>query len=455
MKKIFLILIGVMAGGLLYYNYIQHGFDADKILANSVLKQRSFSGQAEEITTADGKIKAFFMAEHSVPLVAVSFGFERAGRAYEPKNGVALLAENVLLDGAGRYSREQLRQLMKEKGIKLSVSAHNDSLDFSLSYVKQFAAEAKEILTAILYAPRLEITDLDLARRQLDAVRKQQQENPRYHLSRLVDKHLYQNHPYGKENIPDARTLAQISAQDIRAYLKQFMAKDTLSVGISGDISAEEAAELLDEVFGKLADTSAAQALAELKPDYSAAGQSVEIPFSAQSFVVYYAPGVKRLDADFYPLYVADYILGGAGLNSRLNQAVREKEGLTYGIYSYFSNSDALDSWQIAFSAGKDKRTQALEIVNNEYQRFYEHGISADELAQAKQSLLASFNLRFSSLFNIAEMLKQMQRQQLGIDFLTKRQGYIEALSLQQVNEAIKKRMPPKVEGYIRLFYTL
>lgn len=454
MKKIRLIAVFVCICAAFYALFYSPRFDAEKILSQSILQERTFQGIAKEIDALDGKIKAFFMEERSVPLVAVSFGFERAGRAYEPKDGVALLTERVLLDGAGKYNRQELREIMKEKGIKIGVSVSEDTLDFSLSYVKKFEQEALDIIKAVLYEAHLNADDLDLTRRQLEAVRQQRAESPQYHLGRLVDESFYGEHPYGKENIPEAKVMNKLSAADIRNYLEQAMGADNLQIGISGDISEEEAKVLLKNIFVPLVDRKGGFDLASFEPVFAAEPVSVDVDFSAQSFVLAVAPGVKRLDEDFYPLYIADYVLGGSGLSSRLNKAVREKNGLTYGIYSYFSNSDAFDGWYISFSATPDKVSQALQILQEVYADFYQKGLTQIELEQAKNALLSSFNLRFVSLFNIAEMLKQMQRQNLGIDFLQKRQGFVEAVELEQVNDAIRRRLPETLDfnTKVRLF---
>lgn len=429
-------------------------FDAEKILANSILKERSFIGKAVEISAFEDKLKAYFMEEHSVPIVAISFGFERAGKAYELKDGVGLLTESSLLDGAGKFSRKELREEMKEKGIHISVSAGRDNLNFSMSYVKKFEKDVWDILRDILYKPRLEASDLALTKQQLAAARVRQFENPSYHLGRLVDENFYQDHPYGKDNIPADDVLQKITAEDIRAYLEEVMNKNNFYGGIAGDLTRDEAKAFLEYVFDDLADSGNLRELPEWKPDFNQPKVEKELSFSAQSFVLMVGQGIKRLDDDFYPLYLANDIFGGSNLNSRLNKAIREKEGLTYGIYSYFSNSDEVDLWQIYFSATPLNAKKVLKIAEAEYKNFYQNGVTEQELNHEKKAMLASFNLRFSTLGNIADMLKEMQRQGLGIDFLAKRQGMVSQVKLDEVNQAIKKKMPKTLDsqGGVRVF---
>lgn len=454
MKKIIGILAVVVAVSAVAAIWNGQQFHAERIVERSQLKGRSFKGKVQQVSALQGTVNAYLMEEHSVPMAVVAFGFDKAGRAYEPKEGVALLAESVLLDGAGTYPRRNLRELMAEKGIKLAVSAENDRLEFSLSFVKEFAKEALEVLKAVMYEPHLAEEDLEMARKQLAVLKNQQTETPQYHLGKLIKQQFYAGHPYGRENIPEAAVLAAVSAADIRAYLKDYMGRDNLKIGVAGDMDRAETEAFLAQAFAGLTERSKNKELPAFSPVFHQEPAAVSVPSSAQSYVMLAAQGVKRLDEDFYPLYLANYIFGGAGLSSRLNQAVREKEGLTYGIYSSFSNSDAVDLWQIYFSATPDNAGKALAIAQNVYADFYNNGVTAEELEQAKKSLLNSFNLRFASLANIAEMLEQMQVQKLGADFLETRQAQVASVSLEAVNDAIKRRMPKmlNVAGGVRQF---
>ncbi len=453
MKKLWFCAAVVALAAVIGVLGIERSFDAERILVHSKLSGRTFKGSVAEVSALDGQVRAYLLEEHSVPLAVIAFGFDKAGKAYEPKEGVALLAESVLLDGAGKYSRRELREFMKERGIRLSVSAGQDRLAFVLSFVKEFERDALDILKAVLEEPRLADEDLDLARRQLAAARKSQTENPQYHLKKLVKEKFYGGHPYGREDIPAAAVLEKITSGDIRTYLADYMAKDTLSVGIAGDMDKAEAEAFLTQAFAGLKEKSAVKPLPVANLDF-ALNETAEAPHAAQSFVLLAGQGVKRLDKDFYPLYIADYIFGGAGLASVLNKEVREKNGLTYGIYSSFSNADGADLWQIYFSATPENAAKALQTAQEIYRQFYEKGITEAQLEQAKKSLMNSFNLRFAGLADIAQMLEQMQAQKLGIDFLQKRQGLMEAVTLEQVNDAIKRRMPRSLDasGGISIF---
>ena len=209
-------------------------------------------------------------------------------------------------------------------------------------------------------------------------------------------------------------------------------------VGIAGDVSVEESKVLLDEIFGILPTKGAKDKTqpAELnlagKEDYKTSD-------TAQNVAVIAGKGIKRKDKDFYPLYIANHILGGSGLSSRLNQVARERQGLTYGIYTALSSSDKAELIVGGFSSTAENFATVVDIFRKEWKKMGNEGVTAKELAEAKNYLLASHNLRFADIINISNILAYMQKENLGIDFLQKRNQYVSEVTQDQVNNAAKR----------------
>ena len=433
-----LLIIVCCLGGYGWYKK-QNKIDVNYILEKTKLKNDKASLKVQEIELWSGKSSAYFMKDDSVDLVAISFGFDKSGLAYENKRGSAILAKNVLLDGAGKYDRKNIRKIMKEKGIKIGVDVTNDRLGFYLSYVKKFEKDAIDLIKSILYEPHLLKEDIGLVKQQLNVAKNRSKESPSYQLSLLVKKEFYGEHEYSKETIPDKEELDKIEDNDIRNYLRDFMVKENLKIGVAGNIDENDVKEILENIFDDLKDKAEYTKDIRFEKEFISKENSVDFDFSKQSFVVMMRKGIDRLDEDFYPLYIADYIFGGSGLTSRLNVSIREKAGLTYGIYSYFSNNDAIDLWSVGFSSTPDNVEEIVKKFDEEYNLFIKKGVSEEELNWAKKSLLSSFNLRFNSLASMAGMLEQMQVQNLGRDFLEKRQDLIRAINIEDVNKALKK----------------
>ena len=453
MKKIVFICIGfvfICVLGLGFFKTQEKAlFDVNEILENSIFVEKKFEPDVEVVFNKEKDVEAYYLKDDSVSLVMVNFGFEKMGSAYEPKSGVGILMEALLLDGAGRWSREELRDFMKEKGIKIGLDVGKDNFDVAFSYVKEFEKEAWEVLKAVLYDPRLDEEDIRVVKSQLKMMRIRAEENPKTKLDRLIAEEFFGEHPYGKFVYPSDEELDDLGADDIRSFLKEYMRKENLTIGIAGNIEKNDVARFLEFMFGELKYETKVSKLGEFEPDFDEVLKSVDIKQSKQSFVTHIGKGIRRSDKDFYPFYFADFIFGGSGLNSRLNKAVREEEGLVYGIYSYMSENDAMALWTISYSSMSDNVEKIEKIIDDEYAKFVEYGVSVEEFETAKSSLLSSFNLRFSGVGKISYQLQMMKREGLGSEFFKNRQDFVRSVTREEVNKVIKEKMPRKMRVFV------
>jgi zinc protease len=153
-----------------------------------------------------------------------------------------------------------------------------------------------------------------------------------------------------------------------------------------------------------------------------------------QSHVLFGQEGVRREDPDFYAAYVANHILGGGGFGSRLTDEVREKRGLAYSVYSYLYPMDHAPLWLGGVGTSNATVSESIRLVRAEVTRMAEGDIDAATLADAKTYITGSFPLRLTSNDQIASMLVSMQVNDLGIDYLERRNDYIEAVTLADVH---------------------
>ena len=410
-------------------------FDAEKILSESELKNKTFAAEVKEIET-DG-VKAYLMEEHSNPIVSLSFKFKNAGSAYDPKGkfGLANISSDLIIEGAGRYSEQALKDLMEENGIKIDFSISRDDFFGSMIMPKHNLKTAVSLLKQIMYSPRLPEKQLEIIKAQNIKSLELQKENPNSELSLKAAEKLYGSHPYSRNPTGTKEDIKKLSASDIRTYLNNIFTKQNLIIGISGNLSEEESLRLLKDVFAALPENGKNQPLTKF--EYTSNGDEFNIKRDIpQVIATFSAQGVYREDKDFYPLYLANYILGESGLTSRLNKTIREENGLTYGIYTALTYSDSAALIRGGFSADFDNYEKAKQLLLEEWQKMAQLGISAEELEKTKKSLIDSFNLRFADISVVSEILLAMQEYNLGLDFLQKRNDYIKNITLNEVNEA-------------------
>ncbi len=162
-----------------------------------------------------------------------------------------------------------------------------------------------------------------------------------------------------------------------------------------------------------------------------------------QSAVAFAQAGLKRQDPRFYALTVLNQILGGGGLTSRLFDEVREKRGLVYSVYTGLVPLQ--HSALILGGAGTENESVAetIQVIREQWRRFATEGVDAGELADSKTFLTGSFPLRFSGSDRIAGLLVSIQLDNLGIDYLDRRNALIEAVTRDDVNTLARDLLAP------------
>ncbi len=415
-------------------------YKAEKTIENTILKNRTFNASVEEICSPKLGIKAYLLKDSHNPIVSLNFSFENTGYAYDDahEQGIAQMAAALLTEGAGKYKAQELKEKMEERAIRVGFAAGKDDFGGSLLTTTDHLQEAAQYLNLMLTEPRFDEADLQRVKAQILDALKRQHERPERELELVFAREMYGAHPYGRNPLGQAADIERVSAADLRRFVKNKFSRGNLLVGLAGDVDAQSGGAFLDKVFAGLPADKVQASIPPAETEFD--GRLVQIRRGdGQNMLLAAMPAIGRTHKDFYPLFTANYIWGGAGLNSRLSQRIREQEGLTYGIYSYLSLSDKSPLLIVGFAATADNFEKAKKLLYEETDKFVDEGIDAEETAQAKNYLTASYHLRFASIENIAEILTAMQKYNLGLDFLQKRNDYIAHIKPEDVNRVIKK----------------
>jgi len=329
----------------------------------------------------------------------------------------------------------------KNRAIRLTAQAERDFIVVSLTTLKDNADEAFRLLALALAHPRFDAEAVERMRVQQLASLKQEEERPATVGSKSWFTTYFGTHPYGHSVSGTPAGVAAISIDDIKAFAASHMVRDRLRVAVSGDINDAQLRKYLQQVFASL---PAKQVPPVAKPaEAGKPGLHTIVRNEAAPVAMFGFAGPMRLDPDFIPTFVTNYIFGGGGFSARLMDEVRDKRGLTYGISTQLvdlrSSSLILGSVQ----SEKTKILTALDVTKSEMTRFAKDGATAKELADAKTYLTGSFPLGLDSNAKIARTLGGFQRSGLGVDYVEKRNAMIQAVTLAKINEMAKKYYDP------------
>jgi len=200
---------------------------------------------------------------------------------------------------------------------------------------------------------------------------------------------------------------------------------------------------LAEQISSALPAGTKAPALPAVEPLKTA--REIRLPYpSSQTTILMGQPGLTRDDADFFPLYVGNHILGGSGLVSIISNEIREKRGLSYSAYSYFRPMREAGPYQFGLQTRNDQADQALEVLKQTVMDYVEQGPTEDQLIAAQKNITGGFALRLDSNSKIADYLAMMGFYQLPLDHLETFNSRVNAVTVEQIKAAYKKRIYPQ-----------
>jgi zinc protease len=142
-------------------------------------------------------------------------------------------------------------------------------------------------------------------------------------------------------------------------------------------------------------------------------------------------------------VFILNHILGGGGFESRLMSEVREKRGLTYGIYTYPDLSAYTQKLAGGTATANDRVAETIEVIRAEWQRIHDEGVTEQELNDAKTYLTGAYPLRFDSNSRIASIAVGMQFDDMPLDYITTRNDQVNAVTLDDVNRVARDILDP------------
>lgn len=360
---------------------------------------------------------------------ATSMMLAQSTRAH---NGQAALDENAVAEA------------WADLGAQFGVSTTSDRLSVRLRTLSQaeVAQSAIQLAALQLAYPAFDPAMWDRDRQRLIAAWEDRQQQPDVIASRRFQQAVFGDHPYGREATPEH--WQRITVSDMANFYREHALACNASISVVGDVTRAQASAWAQELLAAWAPHGCPvlPEVPEVKP--LAEGQLLQVDVqSSQAHIWVGQPGIARSDPDFFAITVGNHILGGGGFTSRLMQEIREKRGLTYGVFSFFSPGRHVGLFGMNMQTRPDQAQQALELMQSEIRRFVEQGPTAQELAEAQQSLVQGFVLRIDTNRKLLDNLAAMMWNDLPMDYLEHWTQKVQAVTREQIQAAFARVLQP------------
>jgi zinc protease len=396
--------------------------------------------------TAKGA-RVLFVETHDLPMLDLAVDFPAgASRDSRDKSGAASLTLGLMRSGAGAFGEDEISERLASVGADMSGRFDTDRAGYGLRSLSSARErdEALGLLAAVLQKPTFPQQIFEREQQRMLAGLKEAETRPEVLADREFRRLLYGEHPYSLRGSGEVETVAKLRREDLMDFYRRHFTADDAVVSIIGDLTRSEAGAIAEQLTAGLA--RRLQPLPALPPvaQLDAARTSRIAHPATQAHILIGQPGVKRLDPDYFPLFLGNYVLGGGGFSSRLNEEIRQKRGYAYSAYSYFNPLALEGPFQIAVQTKKETTEDALKVAQDTLEKFVSEGPTQQELDAAKQNIIGGFPLRIDSNKKIQDYLSIIGFYRLPLTYLDDFSNNIERVTLEQVKQTWRRRIHPE-----------
>ncbi|HTN31500.1 MAG TPA: pitrilysin family protein [Pseudomonas sp.] len=392
--------------------------------------------------TAEGA-KVLFVEARELPMFDLRLTFAAGSSQDRGVQGLAVLTNAMLNEGVRGKDADAIAAGFESLGAQFGNGAYRDMAVVSLRSLSdaQRREPALALFTEVVGRPMFPSDALARIRNQLLSSIEFNKKNPGKLASQALFEQLYGTHPYAHPSEGTAKSLNGIRQAQLRNFHRRAYAAGNVVIALVGDLSRSEAEAIAAGVSRALPKGTALARTVE--PVAPAPGhRHVEFP-SNQTHLQMAQLGIARGNPDYAALYLGNQVLGGGGFGSRLMEEVREKRGLTYGIYSGFSPMQTRGPFMISMQTRADYSEGSLALIKDMVRQFLAEGPSQTELQQAKRELAGSFPLSTASNAAIVGQLGAIGFYDLPLDHLERFVDEVQRLDAEQVRAAMNRHLNP------------
>lgn len=395
-------------------------------------------------TTSGARV--YFVENRDLPMFDLSVEFP-AGAGYDTKDksGAASMTNQLLRLGAGGMGENEIARQLADVGAQLAPRFDTDRAGLALRTLSSAPErrQALDIFNRILQHPEFPAEVLEREKVRLIGALKEADTKPETIAALAFFRLAYGGHPYGLRSSGDVETVSGLTRQDLVDFYRGHYIARRAVVAIVGDLSRDEAAAIAEEATVGLPQSDAAEPSLPAVADLTAGSTRYIANPASQSHILIGGPGIHRGDPDYFPLFVGNHVLGGGGFVSRLVEEVRQKRGLAYSIYSYFSPLQHRGPFLIGMQTKREQAPEALAVVQKTLREFVANGPTEQELDAAKQNITGGFPLRIDSNRKIHEYLAVIGFYRLPLSYLDDFVGNVERVTVADVKSAFARHIDP------------
>lgn len=373
-----------------------------------------------------------------------------AGDSFSPedKSMIADLTGNMLDKGTEKNGKFALAEKLENLGAELSFSVDENTLAFSGKCLSKDVEVVIGLLAEQLRYPAFDIEEFEKLKVQRKGGFKQLVENTNVRAEEKADSMLFPpghpNHGVSVQKLID--DIDKTTIDDVKKFYSQYYGPKSMIFVLVGDLDHAIVNKYIENAFEGW--SGGVEYPKIEKSDQVTTDETVIVKMkdkTSATLRIALTTGLKRTDPDFLSVNIGNSIFGSGGFSSRLMSIIRDDEGLTYDIRSSLEG-DTFTDGQFAIQGTFSPKllAQGLNSTEREFNHWVKEGVTKEELLAAKTRIIGGYKVGLSTTGGIASTLHRFAQRGYEPTYMDEYPILIDAISLDEVNSAIKKHINPE-----------
>ncbi|MBO3457394.1 insulinase family protein [Aetokthonos hydrillicola Thurmond2011] len=391
------------------------------------------------------KLRVLLLPDKNTPTVTLN-GFIKAGTEFDPDNKVglsSLVAQN-LMNGTKTKDVLTIAKSLDDRGASLTFKTYREGVQIQGNSLATDLSVLIKTLADVIKNPTFPAKELELSRQNALTSLKQELDDPSEVAKRTFAQSVYpKKHPAHK--FPTQESLQAISRKDLIDFKTKLYRPDTTVLSLVGDFAPQQVRSLLTKEFGdwKVNGQPPNLTYPAVSLPKTVVSLNPVIPGKTQAITYMGSTAINRKDPRYYAATVLNQILGGDTLSSRLGAEIRDRQGLTYGIYSNFMAGKNAGTFLIEMQTSPEDTTAAVSSTRQVLKQITEQGVTELEVETAKRALLSSYTVSLANPDELGYKILMNEVYALSEEELRAFREKIQAVSVEQVNQAARELLHP------------
>jgi len=400
--------------------------------------------------TLSNGIAVLVSENRSHPTVVLRLSL-RAGSILDDveRAGLATLTASGLTRGTQSRSFAEINETIDSAGMSLGASAGRHVAGVSARCLREDLDLAIELVADVLRHPVFPEAEIEQLRAQVLTGLRQADDDTGSVADRTFREHVYaEGHPYRLRSHGYQQTVDRLRASDLAAFHADNYGPAGAYLVVAGDVAFDDLIARLEAALG---DWNGRQvrgvdgAVPESPPPVPGLFE-VALAGKTQSDLVLGRPAIRRSDPDYHALRMANLIFGRLGMMGRLGDTVREEKGLAYSVYSELDAGVGAGPWAVRAGVNPANVDAAFRGIQEELERLRAGGVTAAELERGQRYSTGTLVLQLETNDGVAGVIQDIEFFGLGLDYIDRYPGIVEGLTLDSVNAAAARHLPPYEE---------